>query len=190
MPTSKSQTHATDLAAIPDLKDRLRAFARNFSIEVTPRDAADIPSFSDLLPPQTAVHITHLLGAPLSELLPAISRLAAEGMQPVPHIAARNLESVAELEDFLEQTCDETGLRQVMLIGGGASSPKGPYTEALQILETGLFERFGVSTIGIAGHPEGSPDIDDQELKNAMRKKADHARQNRRPHVCRDPVLL
>jgi len=38
----------------------------------------------------------------------------------------------------------------------------------LQILESGLFEGL---KIGIAGHPDGSPDISDSDLEKAMKDK-------------------
>ena len=38
----------------------------------------------------------------------------------------------------------------------------------MQLLETGLFEGF---KIGIAGHPDGSPDISDKDLEKAMTDK-------------------
>ena len=38
----------------------------------------------------------------------------------------------------------------------------------MQLLETGLFKGF---KIGIAGHPEGSPDISDSDLEKAMQDK-------------------
>ena len=39
-------------------------------------------------------------------------------------------------------------------------------------METGLFEGW---KIGIAGHPEGSPDISDEDLKKAMSDKKPYA---------------
>jgi len=184
MPHSDRQSQAADMEKPLGLEERLRAFTEAFSIEVTPHDAAQVSSFSDILPPQTAVHVTHLLNVPLSQSLKAVSRLSQEGLQPVPHIAARDLTSATELENFLERASDETGLKQVMLIGGGVDKPKGPFKETMQVLETGLLDRFGISTIGVAGHPEGSPDIGDQALGDAMHRKADYARQNdMRMHV-------
>ena len=38
----------------------------------------------------------------------------------------------------------------------------------MQLLETGLFDRYGFTSIGVAGHPEGSPDIPDAALKQAL----------------------
>ena len=48
----------------------------------------------------------------------------------------------------------------------------GEYHCSLQLLETGLFEGM---KIGIAGHPEGSPDISDSELEKAMKEKTPFA---------------
>ena len=44
----------------------------------------------------------------------------------------------------------------------------GKFDSSFQLLETGYFDKM---TIGIAGHPEGSPDISDSELEKAMKEK-------------------
>ena len=38
----------------------------------------------------------------------------------------------------------------------------------MQLLDSGLFDRYGISRIGIAGHPEGSPDIPDAQIRAAL----------------------
>ena len=63
--------------------------------------------------------------------------------------------------------CKDFGVKQALVIGGSAE-PIGDYHCSLQILETGLFDGF---KIGIAGHPEGSPDISDSDLEKAMKDK-------------------
>ena len=35
----------------------------------------------------------------------------------------------------------------------------GKFDAAIQLLQTGVFQDNGVTRIGIAGHPEGNPDI-------------------------------
>jgi methylenetetrahydrofolate reductase (NADPH) len=56
------------------------------------------------------------------------------------------------------------GVKQALVIGG-SSQPLGDFHCSLQLLETGLFEGW---KIGIAGHPDGSPDISDSDLEKAM----------------------
>ena len=63
--------------------------------------------------------------------------------------------------------CKDFGVKQALVIGGSAE-PIGDYHCSLQLLETGLFQGF---KIGIAGHPEGSPDISDSDLEKAMKDK-------------------
>ena len=57
--------------------------------------------------------------------------------------------------------CKEMGVKQVLVIGG-SREPVGDFDSSIQLLETGYFEGM---KIGIAGHPEGSPDISDSNLE-------------------------
>jgi methylenetetrahydrofolate reductase (NADPH) len=63
--------------------------------------------------------------------------------------------------------CKDFGVKQALVIGGGAE-PIGDYHCSLQLLESGLFKGM---KIGIAGHPDGSPDISDSDLEKAMKDK-------------------
>ena len=63
--------------------------------------------------------------------------------------------------------CKDFGVKQALVIGGGAE-PIGDYHCSLQLLETELFNGM---KIGIAGHPDGSPDISDSDLEKAMKDK-------------------
>jgi methylenetetrahydrofolate reductase (NADPH) len=63
------------------------------------------------------------------------------------------------------------GVKQALVIGG-SREPVGKFDSSFQILETGFFD--GIK-IGIAGHPEGSPDISDSNLEKAMIDKKPYA---------------
>ena len=45
----------------------------------------------------------------------------------------------------------------------------------MQVLNTGLIQKYGISRIGVSGHPEGSPDINDDALAQAIAEKNDFA---------------
>jgi methylenetetrahydrofolate reductase (NADPH) len=75
-----------------------------------------------------------------------------------------------ELKDYVSR-CKDGGVKQVLIIGGGRD-PAGKFESSFQLLETGYFEKM---KIGIAGHPEGSPDISDSELEKAMIDKKPYA---------------
>ena len=67
--------------------------------------------------------------------------------------------------------CKDFGVKQALVIGG-STQPIGDFHCSLQILETGLFDGL---KIGIAGHPDGSPDISNSDLEKAMIDKKPYA---------------
>jgi methylenetetrahydrofolate reductase (NADPH) len=62
-----------------------------------------------------------------------------------------------------------------LCIGGGVDSPVGDFTATMEVLETGIIQKHGIRQIGVAGHPEGSPDISEDEVVEALAAKNDLA---------------
>lgn len=147
-----------------------------FSLETTPGSAAKIHDFRDHMRPGTTVYITFLPGSDLNDTIAVAKRLRHEGFNPVPHLAARSVTSKPVLEASLKQLVEEAGVNQVLLIGGAVPTPLGEFSDSMQLLATGLFDRFGIAKIGVAGHPEGSPDIPDEAMKQALRWKNEFAK--------------
>jgi methylenetetrahydrofolate reductase (NADPH) len=63
------------------------------------------------------------------------------------------------------------------LIGGGVTNPVGDFASSMEVLQTGLFEKYGMLKMGLAGHPEGSPDISPADCALAIKEKNDFAKQ-------------
>ena len=57
------------------------------------------------------------------------------------------------------------------MIGGGVDQPVGAFSDSMQVLDTGLIQRHGIQNVGVAGHPEGSPDITQSEIAEALAAK-------------------
>ena len=131
-----------------------------FSLEITMKtDLSVLPKVKD-------VYITMLPGNDFRDVAKKAKELAQSGFNPVPHFPARSIKNLKDLKDYVSM-CRDFGIKQALVIGG-SSKPIGDYHCSLQLLETGLFKGF---KIGIAGHPEGSPDISDFDLEKAMRDK-------------------
>ncbi len=164
-----------------DARQQVVEFLTGFSIETTPGSAAKIPDYRALLRPGTTVNVTHLPGSDFAETIATAKRLKAEGFEAAPHIAARSTPDRATLEDWLKRLQDQVGVTHVLALGGGVSDPLGDFDSSMQLLETGLFDKYGIRTIGVAGHPEGSPDIPEPALaealnwKNAFAERSDAA---------------
>jgi len=131
-----------------------------FSLEITMKtDLSVLPKVKD-------VYITMLPGNDFRDVANKAKELVQNGFNPVPHFPARSIKNLNELKDYVSM-CKDFGVKQALVIGG-STEPTGDYHCSLQILESGLFQGW---KIGIAGHPDGSPDISDSDLEKAMKDK-------------------
>ena len=139
-----------------------------FTTETTPGAAAKIADYRVHLRPDTTVFITFLPGSDFTDTIAVAARLRREGFNPVPHFAARSIPSRAFVEEGLARLTGDAGVNQVMLVGGAVDRPVGEFSDTMQLLETGVLDRYGIRRIGVAGHPEGSPDIPDDQIRSAL----------------------
>jgi methylenetetrahydrofolate reductase (NADPH) len=151
--------------------EQIQKAASDWSIEVTPTGATKIESFRDCLQPETTVNVTFLPGSDPMDTIAVAQRLHNDGMKPVPHLAARSLKDADQLDTLLSAFVEKAGVKEVLVIGGGVDKPVGQFSDSMQILSTGLIQRHGIRSIGVAGHPEGSPDISDDEIAEALAAK-------------------
>jgi len=136
----------------------------NFSLEIGPK--TDL----DTLPDLKDVYITLLPGGDFKDTAEQAAKLVKKGFNPIPHFPARSIENNDQLKEYVSK-CKDGGVKQVLIIGG-SREPVGDFDSSIQLLETGYFEGM---KIGIAGHPEGSPDISDSKLEKAMKDKKPYA---------------
>jgi methylenetetrahydrofolate reductase (NADPH) len=141
-----------------------------FSVEITPREAGTLPPLPDLLAPGTAVYLTFLPNTPWEQTVAVARAVADAGMRPVPHLAARAVPDRAALRRMLADL-SAAGVADLLVVGGSLAAPVGEFHETAQILDTGLLEEAGIVRVGIVGHPEGHPDVADDELSRALAAK-------------------
>ncbi len=142
--------------------------AAQCSIEATTRNIAEIDRYPGLLRAGTEVTIPWLPGAPFHHTLSAAQRLRHAGFVPVPHLAARRLDSRELAVSWLRQLAAEAGVDRVIVIAGDAERTVGPYANALQVIESGLLQDGGIVRVGIGAYPEGHPRIDAISLERAL----------------------
>jgi len=133
---------------------------QGYSLEVMPRTAAKIDSFAELLPAGTRIYIAHIDGTPIDDMVETAARLAGEGFNVMPHFPARIINDAATLEDWIKRYQDAADVKQALVLAGGVSGQQGEFHSSMQLLETGLFDKYGFTNLHVAGHPEGNKDID------------------------------
>ena len=163
--------------------EAIKNFLDGFSIEVTPRAAAKIDNFADLIPQGTLIYIAHIEGTPIEEMVATAKKINEQGFSPMPHFPARIIKDKNVLQDWISKYQNEANVKNGLLIAGGANKPYGEYDSSIQLIESELFDKANFQNLHIAGHPEGSMDIDpdgstknvDQALswKNEFSKRTD-----------------
>lgn len=149
---------------------------RDFSVEQTPAELSRRTSFPSQLPVGSHVYVPWIEGSRFARTLGAAVRVRELGMTPVPHLAVRAIADPTTLGHMLAQLRREAGVDHALLVAGSQRAPVGTLDHTLPALAGGLFERHGWRSLGLAAHPEGSPDIDTETLALALREKNAYAR--------------
>ena len=164
--------------AVPaDTIQGIVAFLRGYSIEATKPTPADMAELKSAAPEVGQVYISAVPTRPLADLIEHASVVRSAGFEPVPHLAARRLASTGELDELLAQLSARASVRRVLVIAGDNEQTKGPFTSAIELIESGQLQRHGMVEIGIAGYPEGHPRISSDVLDRALAAKVEAAAQ-------------
>lgn len=156
----------------------IQSLINGFTVETTPRAADKISHFGDYLRTGTAVYVTFLPGSDFTDTVRVCKRLHEEGFVPIPHFAARSINDEKQLEDYIRRVVGEADVSWVLCIAGAVDKPLGTFSDSMQILQTGLFEKHGIHRIAVAGHPEGSPDMSDAAIMDALTWKNNYRQQS------------
>ena len=147
--------------------EAVKNFLDGFSVEVTPKAASKIENFEDYVPSGTLIYIAHIEGTPIDEMVATAKKINDQGFCPMPHFPARIIKDKKVLNDWISRYKNEANVSNALLIAGGANKPYGEYDSSIQLIESELFDKANFTNLHIAGHPEGSLDIDpDGSTKN------------------------
>lgn len=125
----------------------------------------------------TNVTITFLPGDDYRRNVETAAALRRAGYNPIPHIAAREMASRGSLSDFLERARGEADVTRVLVIAGDVAAAKGPFRSSLDVCHSGLIEAHGISSVSVAGHPEGHPFLTPQNAFKTLGAWRDWGRQ-------------
>jgi methylenetetrahydrofolate reductase (NADH) len=159
------------MATNDELTKHIVDFVRDYSIEITPHDSGRLDEIRGVLSPGTAVYVAHPPGTPITDIVQLAGRVQKLGLRAVPHIIARKLESRGQLEEALA-ALQGLGVDHALCVAGDITAAEPAFDSSLEVLETGLFSKYGFREVGVAGHPEGSKAIGEARVDQALRGKA------------------
>tara|TARA_B100000900_G_scaffold395832_1_gene394567 strand:+ start:1827 stop:2708 length:882 start_codon:yes stop_codon:yes gene_type:complete len=149
-------------------KDNIISLIQGFTIELNPKVRFKLKSIP--LDPKNHIYITYLPDASENDILETLEFVSNQKLIPITHLPARTMKDLDHVKDFLKEVRKRTDSSKILVIGGGGNQ-KGNIKSSLDILESGLLNDFGFHHIGIAGHPEGSPDINQETIDQFLNKK-------------------
>jgi methylenetetrahydrofolate reductase (NADPH) len=137
-------------------------------MEIFPTDS--IEDKLDVLEPNSYVAVTCSPSKGIDATLDMSERLAARGFKIVPHVAAKMVRDEAHLHEIMARL-DDMPIVSLFVPGGDIPKPAGKYLTALDLLRDIAEFDHQFEDIGIAGHPEGHPAVDDDVLLEELVKK-------------------
>ena len=149
----------------------LAGLLETYSVEVTSRDTASLKAVVSHLRPGTEVFVANLPKESADVLVNACAELRNAGLEPVPHIVARNIANEAAFHDMLARLTGEADVTTVLSLAGDRDDPAGTFDASLQLIRTGLYQKHGIDRVCISAYPEGHPRISDALLRQAMDDK-------------------
>ncbi len=139
-----------------------------YSFEISAKDAARLEAIRGLVPDGTTVSITYLPNESDAARLDAATEVRRLGLTPMPHIAARRIGSGGELHNFVTALVREAQVDRLFVVAGDLDTPVGPYCDAWAAIDDLMQGGYPLTTLAIAGYPEGHPRISAGVLHQAL----------------------
>ncbi len=152
------------------LRRRISEFAGRASLEITSADGALPAALAGRLPAGTTLYVAHTPNATLGQVADVACAAQAAGFQGCPHLVARRIPSRAELAAALA-SLRAGGVTRALLVAGDLTPPAGEYSSTLEVIDSGALDGAGLSAVGVAGHPEGNPNIAPAAAWDALARK-------------------
>jgi methylenetetrahydrofolate reductase (NADPH) len=154
----QAQVSEAQVAESP-ARNALSDLMADSSIELTTNGREAIEAAAQHLSPGTRVYVPKMPRQTLADKLVQLALLREFGLEPVPHIVARQLASRDELRDFLGRAAAQAGVRRVLVIGGDQQQEAGPFPASAVLIASGLLQEAGITHVDVAGYPDGHPAI-------------------------------
>ncbi|MGX9732499.1 methylenetetrahydrofolate reductase [Janthinobacterium aestuarii] len=154
-----------------DIRKPANNITHAYSLEVSAKDIAALSAAAPRILTGSTIAIPYLPRENDDARLAAARAVRRLGFEPMPHLSARRIASLAGFESFVQRAAVEAGVERCFVIAGDPSTPMGPFADSAALIDTGIFERAGMKVIGVGGHPEGHPVMSKAEQWEVLERK-------------------
>ena len=148
----------------------IKNLLKNYSIETTPNVYKKYGKFSDLVPLNSYIYITYLPDENYLNIIDTAKKIRDEGFEVVPHLPSRRMKDKSDLQNYIGKLSEIAGCKKILIIGGEGKQ-KGEISSSMDVLKTDLLSKYQFNEVGLAGHPEGNPNISSEKLDEAIIQK-------------------
>ncbi|MDH3539573.1 MAG: methylenetetrahydrofolate reductase [Acidimicrobiia bacterium] len=156
-----------------DGRVRLRRLLEGSRLVILPTSEI-IPLVESRSPPgSAALAVACTDGLGVDQTIAVSEVLASRGYEVTPHLAARQFRSQRHLDETLQRLARRS-INRILVVRGRAQ-PRGPFDTAGGLLEAIGRHAKAPGEVGIAGYPEGLPDVDRHRLAERLLALSSHA---------------
>ena len=168
-----------------DQRAALRRLVSTAKYELIPLDS--ILAKTDSLPDGAAVTITASPSHGIEATFDLAEKLAARGYDVTPHLSAHMIRDRAHLQELLDRA-RSSSMTKAFVVGGDAREA-GEFHDGVALLRA--IDELGhpFTEIGVPSYPEGHPDIPDDVLLEALKRKQSIAT-SMTTQMCFNPTAL
>lgn len=164
----KDSSDNTGGSATVDAMAYRRDLIENMVFELVPLKSA--PDAIAALPPNSKVSVTASPVKGLDATKALTDEVRAAGHKPVPHLAARLVESRSHTGEIAKWLKTE-GYDTVFVIAGDAEEPAGPYEGAHDFMSDLFSADHQLTNVGIPAYPDGHALINNEVLHEQLHAK-------------------
>ena len=146
--------------------------AKGASVELNSQDVKHLDESRAFLEPGTRMYVSHLPNQTWIETRKMCEAVRRCGLEPIPHIPVRLIESAEALDRLLGDLAGVAKPKEVLLISGDYPVARGPYTRTEQAIGDAILEKRGYGRLSVAGHPEGHPKVELSEVRRSEKDKS------------------
>ena len=118
----------------------VKKFLNSYSIETTPNVYAKYGGFSEFLSKDHDVYITYLPDENSNNVVNTAKKLKEEGYEVIPHLPARTIVNLNELEKYLGDLANVSGCTKILIIGGGGNQA-GNISSTMDVLQSDFLSK-------------------------------------------------